>query len=242
MDPIKLDKRLRLAASMVRKGRAAADIGTDHGYLAIYLAQREICPQVIACDLREGPLSAARRNVETRGLSDRIDLRLCDGLSGVAPGECDDIILAGMGGVLISRIIDAAAWVKNSQIRLVLQPMSHGEALRKYLCEAGFKIIMEQTAALPGHAYTVMQAVYTGEIAEPDDLMLAVGLIRDPNEGDNAIYLRKQQNRALKRAAGLQKGGDPAAARAFALAQRIDQLLRKGGTGDDAEPGHLPGN
>ena len=118
---------------MVRKGVVAADIGTDHAYLPSYLVLNGICPRAIACDLRRGPLENAAETLERMGAADRITLRLSDGLDELSAGEADDIIMAGMGGTLISRLLERTDWIKNKNIRLILQPMSHAEDVRLFL-------------------------------------------------------------------------------------------------------------
>ena len=115
-----LDERLKTVAALVRPGSRVADIGTDHGYLPVYLVKEGICPRAIAADLRSGPLESARRHVTAAGLSDRIDLRLGDGLTPIEPQEVDDMIIAGMGGETIAGILAAADWVRQPRLRLIL--------------------------------------------------------------------------------------------------------------------------
>ena len=98
---MRLSRRLETILSMVPPGLSTADIGTDHGLVAAELISRGICPRVIATDLREGPLSAARALVKERGLQEKIDLRLGDGLAPLEPGEVQVILMAGMGGALV---------------------------------------------------------------------------------------------------------------------------------------------
>ena len=94
---IVLSPRLKTAADMVRKGVVAADIGTDHAYLPSYLVLNGICPRALACDLRKGPLENAAETLERWNISDKITLRLSDGLDELSAGEADDIIMAGIG-------------------------------------------------------------------------------------------------------------------------------------------------
>ena len=100
---IVLSPRLKTAADMVRKGVVAADIGTDHAYLPSYLVLSGICPRALACDLRKGPLENAAETLEHWNIADKITLRLSDGLDELSAGEADDIIMAGMGGILIAK-------------------------------------------------------------------------------------------------------------------------------------------
>lgn len=135
---------------MVRKGVVAADIGTDHAYLPSYLVLSGICPRALACDLRKGPLENAAETLEHWNIADKITLRLSDGLDELSVGEADDIIMAGMGGILIAKLLERTEWEKNKNIRLILQPMSHAEEVRLFLCNNGFDIIEERTCAMTG--------------------------------------------------------------------------------------------
>ena len=85
--PIKLSPRLQMAADMVRPCEAAADIGTDHAYIPVYLIKNGICPSAVAADLKEGPLANARAAVSAYGLTENIALRLSDGLDNINPCE-----------------------------------------------------------------------------------------------------------------------------------------------------------
>ncbi len=154
--PNKLDERLMSAVPYLKKGGRVADVGTDHAYLPIYLLESGISSFAVASDLRKGPLERARQNVEAAGLADRIELVLCDGLSKIEPFAPDDILLFGMGGELIVSILDAAPWVQNQAIGLILQPMSHPEILRAYLLEQGFAILGESLS----FADRIYQTIY----------------------------------------------------------------------------------
>ena len=118
-----LDTRLQTIAEFVPKGSRVADIGTDHGYLAIELIKKEIATFVIASDKNIGPLEAARKNIETAKLESNIDLRLGDGLQTLKPNEVDVICIAGMGGVLICDILNASPEIIATTEKLILQPM-----------------------------------------------------------------------------------------------------------------------
>lgn len=166
MDKIKLDSRLSTVASLVRNGSIIADIGTDHAYLVCYLLEKGIIPGAIAADLRKGPLENARLTVENCGLSDKVELVLSDGLEKIAPYSCDDIVIAGMGGILIAEILEKTQWIFDKRIHIVAQPMTHAEILRKFFVTNGFVISNEKTAADSKHCYCVISAFYTGERRE----------------------------------------------------------------------------
>ena len=103
---MKLSKRLETVASFVPKGSNIADIGTDHGYVPIYLVREGQAEHAVAMDVRKGPLERARAHVAEAGLGSRIDVRLSDGLAGLKPGEADCVVIAGMGGELIIHILE----------------------------------------------------------------------------------------------------------------------------------------
>ncbi len=97
MESIRLTPRLLAAGKMVLPGARAADVGTDHGYLPVWLRQQGVCESVIASDIAPGPLEAARASARRYGV-DGIEFRLCPGLAGIRPREADTVILAGMSG------------------------------------------------------------------------------------------------------------------------------------------------
>lgn len=157
---MKLSPRLKMVADMVRPGVVAADIGTDHAYIPIYLLQNQICPRAIASDLRQGPLENARMTIFAAGLMGEIDVRQSDGLDRIGAHEAQDIILAGMGGNLIVDLLARTAWLRNSEKRLLLQPMSHAEDVRQYLCDNGFKILFEQACFEDKRVYIALCACF----------------------------------------------------------------------------------
>ena len=159
------DKRLLLCASMVR-GRAAADIGTDHGYLPAYLITEGLCDRCIAADINDKPLASARNTAKTHGLEDKIDIILSDGLKKVPLEGITDIIIAGMGGELIAKIIGDCPRLREGGYHLILQAMTRPEALREYLYYTGFEVDEERCVHEGRFEYSVMSAHYIG--AQPD--------------------------------------------------------------------------
>ena len=217
-----LDKRLSMVASMVRRGSRVADIGTDHAYLPVYLVQSGTCPGGIAADIRSGPLEAARRTVTEAGLTEAISLRLGDGLAPVSAEEAEDIVIAGMGGETIVEILSAAAWVKDSRLRLILQPMTRAEELRRWLLTNGFAISQERLVQDGHRLYPVMAAAYTAAPPETDELMFYAGFFTD-DEG--APYRTMMAEHLSRRAAGLRHAGDDdGAARLRTVAERLRKM------------------
>ena len=151
-----ISKRLLCCASMVQSGARVADIGTDHGYLGIYLLQSGAARHVIACDLRKDPLENARRNAKLFGVDGEMELRLSDGLEKILPDEVDTVVMAGMGGDLIQKILSQCPWRKREGLQFILQPQSAGNVLRRWLCEDGFEIQREEPVQDGHFLYTVM--------------------------------------------------------------------------------------
>ena len=151
-----ISKRLLCCASMVQPGSRVADIGTDHGYLGIYLLQSGAARHVIACDLRKDPLENARRNAKLFGVDGEMKLRLSDGLEKILPDEVDTVVMAGMGGDLIQKILSQCPWRKREGLQFILQPQSAGNVLRRWLCEDGFEIQREEPVQDGHFLYTVM--------------------------------------------------------------------------------------
>lgn len=154
-----LSERLQMLADMVTPGNRLADVGCDHGYLAIYLVRAGICPRAVAMDVREGPLAAARRHVEEAGLEDYIDLRLSDGLAACCAGEADTLVCAGMGGRLMERILRSGMEKARQLGELILQPQSELPRFRAFLREAGFAVVQEDAVCEEGKYYFAMKAV-----------------------------------------------------------------------------------
>ena len=140
---MELSKRLSAVAGLVTEGASVADIGTDHGYIPIYLAGRDRQTKLLAMDVNPGPLSRAAAHIREEGLGERIELRLSDGLSALKPGEVHTIIAAGMGGPLVIRILEAHPEVTASVREFVLQPQSGIRQVRAWLETHGFLIDRE---------------------------------------------------------------------------------------------------
>ncbi len=151
--------RLRAIAGMVTKGNRLADVGCDHGYLSIWLVSEKTVPSAIAMDVRPGPLSRARENITRYGLEDYIETRLSDGLAKLEPGEGDTLVIAGMGGPLMERILKDGAKVREGFQELILQPQSDLPHFRHFLSEIGWEIVREEMIKEDGKFYPMMKAV-----------------------------------------------------------------------------------
>lgn len=153
-----MNKRLELIASIMPHGRGFADVGTDHGYLPVYMAQHGYSGKIIASDINEGPLSTAVVSARQAGVEDRICFRLCDGLDGCGSEELDTVVIAGMGGDTICGILDRADWVMSRDILLILQPMTKAEVLRYWLTNNDFAICGEWLIEENGEIYQILSA------------------------------------------------------------------------------------
>lgn len=216
-----LDKRLQTVAALVRPGSRMADIGTDHGYLPVYLVREGICPRAIAADLRPDPLEAARRHVTAAGLTEKIALRLGDGLAPIAPDEVDDVVIAGMGGETIAGILAAADWVQDPRLRLVLQPMTRAEELRRYLLYHGFSIEAERLVQDGRHLYPVLAAVFTAAPPPEDELPVYAGAFT-PEEG--RPYRKMMATHLCRKAEGLRCQAPEQAESYRILAEHLEMM------------------
>ena len=155
MPRVTLPKRLYAISQLVEKGALVADIGTDHALLPISLVQSEVCKNVIASDIAVGPLKSADKNIAAYSLNENIKTVLSDGLKNVTTFAPQNIIIAGMGGETIRDILAASDYPKSSGALLILQPMTHSELLRKFLCQNGYSIKSE-TVVREGHRFYVI--------------------------------------------------------------------------------------
>jgi tRNA (adenine22-N1)-methyltransferase len=197
-----LDARLAAAAAFVRPGAVAADIGCDHGKLAVWLALQGRCPKVIACDLRPHPLAKARALAQQCGCAQQVDCRLGDGLAPLCAGEADDVIIAGVSGVTICEILAASPFPFSTAMRFVLVPATKHAYLRRWLWQHGFALLAETPICAAGRYYTVMHAAYTGQVYAPTPMECAVGLAAHGACG--AGYLQDVAHKLDKCALGAQ--------------------------------------
>ena len=200
-----LDPRLRVVAEAVRPGAVVADVGTDHGYLICELVGTGKCPRGYASDIGIGPLEAARSHIRERGLWDRIEALLSDGLRELPGQEIGSVVIAGMGGELIAEILTAVQWTRDPDKQFILQPMTRADHLRRALYRAGFALL-EETAVESGRfVYTVMTAGWTGELKEIDERFAQSGLHWGKTDRDSRLYLGRVAARLEKQAKGLER-------------------------------------
>lgn len=207
MSDLKLSKRLSTAASYVRSGAFVADIGTDHAYLPIYLVSNGIASQALASDINEGPILKARENILRYNLADKIYTEIANGLDKIEKYNPTDIVICGMGGELIAKILDSSSYIKNKNIRLILQPMTSIFELREYLSN-GFSTIAENIVREDNKLYQVMCVEYDGKKHCYSSLELELGKLNIQNKGEEFISLLNLTiDKKKKRLNGLKVGG-----------------------------------
>ena len=156
---MELSKRLKAVAELVTPGMRLADVGTDHGYIPIYLTEAGVIPSAIAMDINKGPLERSKEHIREHGLEGKIQTRLSDGLKNLQMNEADCMIAAGMGGGLVIRILSEERDTAGSLKELILQPQSEIDSVRKYLTEEGYRIVAEDMVYEDGKYYPMMKAV-----------------------------------------------------------------------------------
>ena len=239
MNDFNLKPRLAKCADFVIGSETVCDVGTDHALLAAELVTKRKIARVIASDIAEGPLTAARATVESLGLSEHIRLVQTDGLDGIEPEGISDVVIAGMGGESIISILERASWLGNG-VNLILQPMTRAELLRVWLYENGFRIELEEAVTEDRFIYTVIKARYYGKSIPLLDIAANTGML-DYSLPESRVYLSRRIEQLRKKADGLAASGDRttsekinvlidelmplAKGRAFVLASTVYRLL-----------------
>lgn len=160
---MKITKRLERVASHISKGSIVLDIGTDHGYIPVFLVKKGLSPFAIAADVNKKPLDKAKELIAENKMKDKVETRLGSGFEIIKDGEVDEVIIAGMGGVLISDLITAAGEIPKKLKKLVLQPMQAQKELRKYLLKNGYEIIEEELVKEDGRIFEIIVVEYKGQ-------------------------------------------------------------------------------
>ena len=227
MRNMELSPRLRSVAELVPQGAGFADVGTDHAYLPVWLLQRGVIRRAVASDLRRGPLERARLTAEKYGLTDRMDFRLCDGLSGIRPEEADTVAIAGMGGETIAAILSAASWVREAGCPLILQPMSAQPFLRRWLQANGYAVEREVLAREGETLYTIFLAKAGPTPPLTPAEAWAGRQSREEADPLRGAYLDKLIRRAERAWEGLRRSTRPSDATRLAETEQALDGLRK---------------
>lgn len=186
-----MNKRLLLIAENIDKGTGVVDVGTDHGYLPVYLAEKSYEGNIIASDINADPLNKAICHAREAGFEDKIEFMLCDGLRKCQPEKVDTIVIAGMGGDMIVKILDESEWCMSSEYKLILQPMSKAEVVRYWLAYNEFAFEKELIVDENNTLYQIIIARFGGKTGH-NDAELFSGKY-DLAE-DKSLYLRHFEN------------------------------------------------
>ncbi len=192
--------RLTGIAALVKPGAAVIDVGSDHAYVPIYLLQEKKARYALATDVHDGPLARARENISAAGLSDKIQTLRADGLLGVDTAAYDTVIIAGMGGILISEILQNAEILCDKT--LILQPMTAVPELRRYLLEHSFRILRESIVREEEKLYVILE-VECGQDTMYSEAELLLGR-QNRTEPLFPLYKAQTEGKLRKRLCGLQ--------------------------------------
>lgn len=217
---MKLANRLDLIRSMLMPGNCLLDVGTDHALIPVAAIQDGLFSRAIATDIRPGPLERAARTVKRYALEGRIDLRLGPGFAPVQAGECDVVVLAGMGALMITGILAAHPSVSMRAKQLLLQPMHAQERLRPWLRDNQYEILDERLAQEGDRRYQVIAVRHAGASRTADcgvpersslgrDVLDRVGeRTLQPGNPLTIAWVEDWRTRQLRIVEGLRKAGN----------------------------------
>jgi len=227
---VRLSERLKLIADEIIEGETMADIGTDHGFLPIYLWETGKCPHVIMTDVSRGSLDKALADCGVEHPDEKFDLRLGDGLKVIGQGEVDDIVIAGMGGLLIGDIIEDDLTKSRSYKRFILQPRNNIGRLRNRLRTLGFMVTRESLVREGRFIWEILTVepdpVNQGEVREYsacDDFPDTLAEFRNPL---TAEYLEKKLALEEKILGNIRNNSRDAEKEAEFTIERIVQLRK----------------
>ncbi len=210
----KLDNRLLTVASLIPEGAYLSDVGTDHAYLPVYLAEQNKLIGAVASDIHKGPLDSAKKNIAAAGFSHLIHTELCNGLRGIEAYPVTHIAICGMGGQMIMDILENAPFVRERKPTLILQPMQHIPELRIYLAQNGYRIEKEVQTTAEGKFYQILCAVYDGVLYELSELSSLLGAYNLAHKAENRenfnLLCQKHLDILGERIRGMEKGGKDA--------------------------------
>lgn len=219
-----LSKRLTAVASLITEGNSIADIGTDHGYIPIYMAQNGLTNKAFAMDVNEGPLERARDNISRYCVEDTVTTRLSDGLAGLNEGEAETIVIAGMGGLLTIRIISSHMSVAKSARELILSPHSDVNLVRRFLADNNFCICDEKIVLEDEKFYFVLKVtVGDMKIASEEEAVFGKILL-DRKDNTLLMYLHKEESKRLQILDKMCKSGSQNEARIAELNRELDVI------------------
>ena len=225
---MELSKRLKRIAEHVDKCESVADIGTDHGYIPIYLVKEGICEKAIASDINKGPIEKAKVNVAFEGVSNKIKCLLGPGLNPLKVGEVNGVILAGMGGNLTRDILLADMEKVKKYDFIILQPAQNPEVLREFLYKNDYEIIDEDLIKDEGRFYELFKVKYnenSEKLVFEDELEYEVSpLLREKNHPLFKEFIEEKINRCETILSFIKEDTESAKKRKSDLEEKINKL------------------
>lgn len=225
---MELSKRLKRIAEHVDKCESVADIGTDHGYIPIYLVKEGICKKAIASDINKGPIEKAKVNVAFEGVSDKVKCLLGPGLNPLKVGEVNGVILAGMGGNLTRDILLADMDKVKKYDFIILQPAQNPEVLREFLYKNDYEIIDEDLIKDEGRFYELFKVKYnenSEKLVFEDELYYEVSpLLREKNHSLFKEFIEEKINRCETILSFIKEDTEAAKKRKSDLEEKINKL------------------
>ena len=221
-----ISDRLKTVASLITAGNSVADIGTDHGYIPIYLALNNLTKKAVAMDINEGPLSRAADNIQKYNVGNCVETRISDGLCGLAEDEVDTIVIAGMGGLLINRILEDNMKVALSAKEIILSPHSDVPKVREFLADNGLMVTDEVMVKDEGKYYFVLKAVKGHDDIEERELYKIYGHILF--EHKDKVFYEYLINEKKKRENILEKMSESSNSERKATLKKESELITEG--------------
>ena len=219
-----MNKRLETIYSMIENGHGLIDVGTDHGFLPAALATGGYSGKLFASDINAMPLSRARETAHACGAEDRIVFLLSDGLDACPKDEVDTIVMAGMGGELICRILDRAEWCLEHRYTLILQPMTKIEVLRYWLANNGFQLTEERFVEDGGILYQIIKARYSENMSLKDAELFTGSFCNIRNDPLSSTLIRSLIRRFENECRGLRAAEHSREGRLAILTEILAQL------------------
>ena len=196
---LRLSERLLVTASFVRQGAVLADVGTDHAYIPAFLIKSGVISKAYASDINKGPLENAAKTLESENINS-VSLILSDGLKDVSKNDISDVLIAGMGGELIAKILLECDWCDDEELRFILQPMTKADFLRNFLYKNGFEIMKEALAREGEKIYTVMLVRFSGKKQSISEAFALLG------KAEESELFKAKKEREIKRLKKIKEG------------------------------------
>lgn len=185
-----LDNRLSVCAGFVRNNAKLADIGTDHAYLPVWLISQGIIKEAVASDINKAPLEMGKATAEKYNIHG-IQFRLGNGLETISTEDnITDIVVAGMGGEIISDIICSSPIAKNKDMNIILQPMTKSETLIENLYKSGFEIVEQKCTVSNNKCYTIMAVAYCGKSTDTEEIFNYLGKLDTRDENSQRFIMQ----------------------------------------------------